>query len=324
VLQGYVQTFPLQTPTVPAGPAVHSALVQQLGSAAATQRLVPLQFRKPLLQVTPHVVPSQLAWPLAGGAAHCWQLAPQYEVLLAWHEPPQLCSGPWQTPLQAVPVAMQRPLHNVKFGLQWGTQLTPSQLTVPFAGATHGVALPQAEVPQLLMSVLAMHLAPHAWKPVLHASAQAPLWQRAVPFGSPGQATHAAPQAPAASFAAQVMPHLWKPVAQSKEQVVPSQVVWLAPAGLGHAVQSVPQEFTLVSSGQRFEQACEPVGQPPQAWVFGMHAPLQSTRSVGQVPPQLPATQVAVPFVIMGQDVQDDVPHVAGSASLTHLPLQSW
>ena len=114
------------------------------------------------MQVTPHVVPLQLAVPFAGGGAHVWQFVPQYEVLLDWHVPPQLCSGAVHIPLQARPAAMHRPLHRLKFKLHFGTQLTPSQLTVPFAGWVQGVALPQAVVPQLLMSVLATHFVPHA------------------------------------------------------------------------------------------------------------------------------------------------------------------
>ena len=101
-------------------------------------------------------------------------------------------------------------------------------------------------------------------------------------------------------------------------------MVWLAPNGLAHAAQDVPHAFTLESSWQMFEQAWDPVGQPPQGAFLAMHAPLHRTRSVGQDPLQAPETQVAVPFVIIGQDVHEDAPHVAGSELLTHLPLQSW
>jgi hypothetical protein len=77
VSHGYVHTLLLHTPIVPAGLAVHSVLLQHAGAVLLTQRLVPEQLRKPLLQEMPHDVPLHVAWPLPGGAGHCWQLGPQ-------------------------------------------------------------------------------------------------------------------------------------------------------------------------------------------------------------------------------------------------------
>jgi len=45
VLHGNVQVLPLQTPTVPAGPPVHSELLQQAGRLPLMHKLVPVQFR---------------------------------------------------------------------------------------------------------------------------------------------------------------------------------------------------------------------------------------------------------------------------------------
>jgi hypothetical protein len=50
-----------------------------------------------------------------------------------------------------------------------------------------------------------------------------------------------------------------------------------------------------------------------------MQAPLQSFCVAGQLPPQTPAVQVAVPPVMAGQGVQD-VPQLAASVLLRHLP----
>jgi hypothetical protein len=57
----------LQTPFVPAGPLVQSALVQQ--AAIGTHRVVFGQFLKPLLHATPHWEPSHAATPFALGSA---------------------------------------------------------------------------------------------------------------------------------------------------------------------------------------------------------------------------------------------------------------
>jgi len=45
----------------------------------------------------------------------------------------------------------------------------PSQVAVPLAGAVQAV---HDDVPQLLTPVLATHVVPHRWKPLLHAKPQ--------------------------------------------------------------------------------------------------------------------------------------------------------
>jgi hypothetical protein len=108
------------------------------------------------------------------------------------------------------------------------------------------------------------------------------------------------------------------------EQVVPSHADWSAPVGIGHVVQDDPHELTLVLGAQTFWQLCVPMGHCPEHGRFAAtQAPRHRTRVPGHDPPHMPAVQVAVPFVIMGQAVHD-VPHVAGLELLTQLPLQLW
>lgn len=109
---------------------------------------------------------------------------------------------------------------------------------------------------------------------------------------------------------------------QAKAQLVPSQVAALAPVGTGQAVQEVPQELVLLLSTQIPEQLCVPIGHRlEQAWAFAMQDPRQSFWSLGQVPPQAPCTQVAVPPAAIGHGVQD-VPQLETAVSLTQLPPQ--
>jgi hypothetical protein len=82
----------------------------------------------------------------------------------------------------------------------------------------------------------------------------------------------------------------------------------------------VPHEFGLVSGEQTPVQLWEPVAHWPwQADAESIQAPLQSFCVAGQLPPQTPAVQVAVPPVIAGQGVHE-VPQLAGSLLLRHLP----
>jgi hypothetical protein len=121
----------------------------------------------------------------------------------------------------------------------------------------------------------------------------------AAPFGSVGHLVQLLPQAVASSLAAQlVVPHLWYPLPQVKSQVEPSQVVWLAPFGLGQAPHNVPHELTLLLSTQTPLQLCVPVGHPPQTWPEGMQAPLHRICPVGHIPPHFWPSQVAVPPVM--------------------------
>ena len=98
-------------------------------------------------------------------------------------------------------------------------------------------------------------------------SAQVPLTHAAVPFGSVGQVTHAVPH-PVASLsaaqrAAEPVPHRCVPGPQVKPQLVPSQLVALAPVGLEQPVHRVPHVSTLVLGAHT----------PPQSWVPAAHEP---------------------------------------------------
>jgi hypothetical protein len=112
-------------------------------------------------------------------------------------------------------------------------------------------------------------------------------------------------------------------VPQVKPQVVPSHDVWLAPAGVGQAVQDVvPHEFTLLFRLHRPLQLWLPAGHWfMQAMTSSMHAPAQSFLPVGHAPPQVPFVQVAVPPVGAVQGEQDE-PHDVTAVLLTHAPLQ--
>jgi hypothetical protein len=163
------------------------------------------------------------------------------------------------------------------------------------------------------------------WKPVLHFTAHTPLAQVAVPLASVGQVTQVAPQ-PVGSLsvahrALAPVPQRWVPEPQVKVQVVPSQLVVLAPVGLGHEVQADPQLSTLTFDAHR----------PLQSWVVPMHTPAHEAAPSMQVPahsfmPGLQVgmhtvpSQVAEPPVGFWQAVQEVVPQLPTSLLLTHLP----
>jgi len=98
-----------------------------------------------------------------------------------------------------------------------------------------------------------------------------------------------------------------------------------APVGLGHEVHRVPQEFGLLSGEQTPLQLWEPAGHCElQAALASMQAPMHSFCVPVQLPPQTPAAEhVAVPMVMVGQAVQE-LPQLAGSVLLRHLPAQEW
>jgi hypothetical protein len=155
------------------------------------------------------------------------------------------------------------------------------------------------------------------WYPELHRTVQAPFWQIAVPFGSVGHVLQVEPQALASSSAAHVLPHWWRPAAQVNPQAPLVQDVLAEPVGAGHGVHEVPQEFALVSEAHTPLQLCVPVGQLPHTAVESIQAPLHSFCVPVHLPPQAPASQVAVPPVMAGQGVQE-LPQLAGSVSFRH------
>ena len=156
--------FPaVQVPVLLVGPAVQSALVQQLPAAVGMHRFVPGQFLKLLLvHEMPHVPLVHTAPPLAGGVGQVLQAGePQKLVLVSgWQVPPQLWDPGGQTPLHATFAAMHAPAHS--FGLvlgQAGTQVSPSQVTVPPpVGAVHALQDVLLVGPQVASALLSTHL----------------------------------------------------------------------------------------------------------------------------------------------------------------------
>lgn len=314
-----------------AAPLVQSALVQQ--PLVGTHRLVPGQFLKFALQAIRQVpvVASQAAPPLAVGVGQEMQVGPQKLVLVSdWQIPLQLCvAGAVQTPLQALPLGMQAPAHSLAPG-QAGTQASPSQLTVPPpVGAWHGEHEVESFGPQVATALLSTHLPPHTWKPVLHFTAQLPLTQVAVPLASGGQVMQLAPQPVGSSSAAQrvlaPVPQTWVPAPQVKPQVVPLQVVALAPVGFGQGRQESPQVSTLVFMAQIPLQSWVPAPHPiPHELLPSTQTPAHSLRPSGQVGLQAVPSQVTEPPVGFWHAVHEVVPQLPTSLLLTHLPPHRW
>lgn len=108
---------------------------------------------------------------------------------------------------------------------------------------------------------------------------------------------------------------------QVNPQAVPSQV-GVPFAGIGHAVHDVPQVLGLAFGWQMPEQSWLPGLQVPEHDApLSMHSPAHSFLPLGQVPPQLVPSQVAVPPVGTGQGTHAD-PQVATSPLFTHVPVQ--
>ena len=133
----------------------------------------------------------------------------------------------------------------------------------------------------------------------MHFKPQVPDTQAAAPFTSPGQLMHMAPQAVASSSAAQRAPQRWYPEPQVKSQLVPSQVVALAPVGFEQDVHAVvPHESTLVFEAQTPLQSCVPFGHTPeQAADEATQAPAQGFIPEGQAGTQAVPLHVTLPPV---------------------------
>ena len=160
-------------------------------------------------------------------------------------------------------------------------------------------------------------------------SAHVPLAQAAVPFGSVGQATQAAPQ-PVASLSAAhralaPVPHRCVPEPQVNPQAVPSQVVALAPAGFGHPVHSAPQVSTLVFEAHTLLQLCVPAAHvPSHDAVLAMQLPRHTFIPVGHAGTHAVPSHVTEPPVGIWQAWQDVVPQLPTSLLSTHLPPHTW
>jgi hypothetical protein len=110
-----------------------------------------------------------------------------------------------------------------------------------------------------------------------------------------------------------------------KSQIVPSQVVALAPVGLGHDVHKVPHESMLALDLQSPWQLWVPAGQvPSHAAVLAMHAPAQSFIPAGHAGTQAVPSQVTVPPIGSWQLMHDVVPQLPTSRLLTQRPAQRW
>jgi hypothetical protein len=141
---------------------------------------------KPTLQVMAHAVPSQLAVPLVGAAAHgVHEVVPQLvSALFALHVPLHL----WNPALQVIP------------------QVPRVQVAVPLESVAQGV---HEVVPQLLTALLATHAPLHLWNPVLHVIPHTPVVHVAIPLASVGQAVQDdVPQELTDVFAAHVDWHM--------------------------------------------------------------------------------------------------------------------
>jgi hypothetical protein len=135
----------------------------------------------------------------------------------------------------------------------------PSQVALPFIGASHGVQ----DVPQLPGSPLLTHASPHRWYPALHLRSQVSPLQLATPLGDVGQGMQAVPHALKLLASTQSPPphgfvlgghvpshgapsgthlsrHSFDPIGQKAPHFVPSQVA-VPPATGGQGEQPRPQ-----------------------------------------------------------------------------------
>jgi hypothetical protein len=127
---GKLQLLLLQTPIVLGWLGAQSLFEQQ--PLLGTQRAVPGQFLKPLLQLMPQVPLLQRATPFEVGAGQALQALPQKVLLLSgWQIPLQLWVPDWHIPLHALVLGMHAPMHSlVPFG-QDEMHERPSQETDP-------------------------------------------------------------------------------------------------------------------------------------------------------------------------------------------------
>ncbi len=156
--------------------------------------------------------------------------------------------------------------------------------------------------------------------------AHTPLTQAAAPLESVGQFTQLAPH-PVGSLSAahrvpEPVPQMCVPAPQVKPQVVPLQLVEVAPVGKGHAAHDVvPQLATSVLLAQIPEQLWVPLAQAPlHAELLAMQVPAQSFMLVGHTGTHCVPSQVTEPPVGCMHAVHDEVPQVPTSLLLTHLP----
>jgi hypothetical protein len=93
-----------------------------------------------------------------------------------------------------------------------------------------------------------------------------------------------------------------------------------------HGLQAVaPQELTLEFDRHWPLQLCVPVGHLSlQALLRPMHVPRQSCMPDGQLPPQVPFSQVADPPPPGAVQAMQEVPQVATARLLAQVAPQRW
>jgi hypothetical protein len=110
-----------------------------------------------------------------------------------------------------------------------------------------------------------------------------------------------------------------------KAQVVPLQLVDVAPVGKGHDVHAVPQLSTLVLLAQIPEQLWVPVAQTPlQAASLAMQVPAHNFVLDGQAGRHCVPSHVTEPPVGCTHAVHEVVPQLPTSVLLTHLAPHRW
>jgi len=111
-----------------------------------------------------------------------------------------------------------------------------------------------------------------------------------------------------------------------KSQLVPLQVVALAPTGFEHeAHEVVPHESTLVFDAHTPLQSCVPFGHTPeQAADAATQAPAHGFIPEGQAGTHAVPLHVTVPPVGAWQGVHDEVPQLPVAVLLTQTPPQLW
>ena len=103
-----------------------------------------------------------------------------------------------------------------------------------------------------------------------------------------------------------------------KSQVVPLQLVALAPVGFRHDVHEAPHESTLVFDTHRPRQLCVADGQTPaHAAELRMHVPKHTFIPGEHAGWQSAPSQVTEPPIGCTQALHDDVPQLPTSVLLT-------
>ena len=212
-----------------------------------------------------HFPALQTAEPFAAGVGQETQVAPQALVLVSGWQVLllQMCIPVGQTPLQGVAVGMQAPAHSLdprRAALHAGQAIARDRASAGRRLA--GACTRSNRWARRSPSPCCRRTCRRRCGSRRCTSPRRRRWSRsAVPLESVGQTRQAVPQPVASSSGAQralaPVPHRWVPTPQVKLQVVPLQLVELAPVGFGQDVHNVPQLSTLVFEAQR----------PVQSWV---------------------------------------------------------